>query len=83
MTDPAVNYLTDVLSMLITSAIEAKLMRKEPQEKGSDRDAAFQEGRALAYYEVVSTLINQAAIFGLSKDTIPALDFDPDKILLS
>jgi hypothetical protein len=45
-------------------------------------ESAFEEGRALAYYEVVSTLINQGNAFGLPRDVLPVLDFDVNKELL-
>lgn len=56
------NYLYDLLSLLISRAQEAAQQAKAA--KGTD-EHLFHEGRALAYYEVVSTMIGQAEVFGV------------------
>ena len=79
---PEQNYLQDVLQTIIERAKEAKQSSKNAQSNRTIEQQAFEDGRALAYYEVVSTLVNQADVFGLSHDALPILDFDPDKELL-
>jgi hypothetical protein len=77
------NFLRDFLTLLKGRAIAAKHTWKAAKAKGDTLADHFEGGRALAYYEVVSTFINEANTFGLSKVDIPELDFDPDKELLS
>ncbi|MEI1279915.1 hypothetical protein V6Z05_16405 [Leptospira venezuelensis] len=74
------SYLNDVLILIIERAIIAKNEIKD--ENSSDEERSFNEGRALAYYEVVSTFLGQAAAFGLTSDIIPALTFNAEKELL-
>jgi len=76
------NYLQDVLSMIIEAAKEAKLSATTGKDSRTVQQQAFEEGRALAYYEVVSTLLNQAEVFGLSPDILRVLNFNPDEELL-
>ena len=75
-------YLQDVLKMLVERAKEAKAASDAAKKSRTPEEQAFEQGRALAYYEVVSTLINQAHIFGLSHEVLPLLDFKPDEELL-
>lgn len=75
-------YLQDVLTMLIENAKQAKVSSCAVDPKLRLEEKAFENGRALAYYEVVSTLINQAHVFGLSHSVLPILNFDADKELL-
>lgn len=77
----AENYLQDVLHLLIERAQEAASEAKAAKTSGAKDDQLFQDGRALAYYEVVSTMIGQAEVFGLSASTIPELGFDPQSLL--
>jgi len=76
------NYIQEVLRMIIESALEAKRSSTSERGRKTADERAFEDGRALAYYEVVSTLVNQAKVFGLSPDVISSLRFDPDKDLL-
>ena len=75
-------YLHDVLRMIIEDAKGAKASSSAESRNRTPEDRAFEQGRALAYYEVVSTLINQADVFGLSHEILPILDFNADKELL-
>ncbi len=77
------DYLHDVIQLLVEEALTAKRSSKLKVEGVSSEERAFEEGRALAYYEVISTLINQAKAFGISPEIVPALQFDPDKELLA
>lgn len=77
------NYLSEVLSVIIDRAKEARDRSKGTRTEGDMGRRLYAEGRALAYYEVVSTLIGQAEAFGVSKEDVPELDFDPERELLS
>ncbi|TGL63478.1 hypothetical protein [Leptospira sarikeiensis] len=77
------NYIDDILKLLIEKAKEAKADSQLKSENSSEQDLIFNSGRALAYYEVLSTMIGLAGIFGLSKEIMPTILFDPDKELLS
>ena len=79
---PEQAYLQDVLATIVERAKEAKQSSSAASANRATVEQAFDDGRALAYYEVVSTLLNQADAFGLSHDALPFLDFDPDKELL-
>ncbi|HEU0210458.1 MAG TPA: hypothetical protein VFQ78_15960, partial [Candidatus Udaeobacter sp.] len=56
------NYLFDLGYLLRERALEAKAAYQAA--KGTD-DEAFQAGHSIAYYEVMSLLISQAASFQL------------------
>jgi hypothetical protein len=43
---------------------------------------AFEQGRRLAYYEVVSLMLSQAATFGLAAEDLAMAGLDPDRDLL-
>ncbi len=68
------NYLKDTLQFIVEDALEAK---KKAIESKDD----FNDGRRLAYYEVVSTLVNQANSFEIDLDEISLGKIDPDKDL--
>lgn len=75
------NFFEDFLRLLIERAIEARDRRKGigidiSEEKG------YEEGRAQAYYQVLSNFINMAHTFDLTSESIPGLNFDADKELL-
>ncbi|MCX7429216.1 MAG: hypothetical protein NTW96_26765 [Planctomycetia bacterium] len=76
------DYIQEVLQTIIDSALEAKRSSRTRNETKTAEQQAFEDGRALAFYEVVSTLVNQAKVFDLSPAVIPALAFDADKELL-
>jgi hypothetical protein len=79
---PEQNYLRDMLSLMVERAKEARQFSITGNDNRTKEEQAFENGRALAYYEVVSTLLNQADAFGLSRDVFPVLNFDPDRELL-
>lgn len=68
-------YLRDVGLLLKERALEAR-----DEQRGSPNE--FSNGRALAYYEVISLLVTQAQTFGLPLDDIQLHDIDPDRDLL-
>jgi len=71
-----------MLDLIVERAKEARQSSIIGKENRTKEEQSFENGRALAYYEVVSTLLNQADAFGLSRDVFPMLDFDADKELL-
>jgi hypothetical protein len=75
-------FLRDFLSVTIERARNARDLEARAKAAGNVREELAEGGRAQAYYEVVSTFLNQAAVFGLSAEAIPELRFDPDKELL-
>ncbi len=79
---PEQAYIQDLLTTIIERAREAKRSSADLKISGTGEQRAFADGRALGYYEVVSTLVNQARIFGLSADQLPVLSFDVDRNLL-
>jgi hypothetical protein len=77
------NYLRDVIQLLMEKAREAKARRDAFRTSGDRGQATFEQGRALAYYEVISTMLNELESFGIPRHAVgvPAA-FDPDRELL-
>ena len=69
-------YLRDLGAVLKERAREA---RKQHDSGRTD----FESGRLIAYYEVLSTMRNQADVFDLSAEDLNLHDIDPDRDLLS
>ncbi len=69
--------LADIIMSLTDYAIEAKKDVKTAKKK---EDKLFQEGRVLAYYEVLSTIKNRLKSYDIP---LKKLDFkiNPDKLL--
>lgn len=70
-------YLSDLVKLLRTDLEEARKARDTPP-RGSDRKP-FEEGRAFAYCEVLSTMVHQAIAFGIDQRDIGLDRFDPDR----
>ena len=71
------HYLREVLPLLIERGREAKFRMHEHS------DVPFEAGRALGYYETISTLTNPLDTFGLVRERFGVdPDFDPDKELI-
>lgn len=77
-------YLCEIGATIRERAIEAKHERdKLEKEKGRDSaEFEFQSGRALTYYEVLSTIVNQAKVMEIPLETFSLENFNPDKELL-
>jgi hypothetical protein len=76
------HYLRDALAHLIAQAREAHADRQAIHTQQGDQIGAFEAGRALAYYEVVSYLFGQLDAFQLPRTRYfvdPA--FDPDQLI--
>lgn len=78
MADVHTNYLRD-LGFLLRERAEAARCRAR-EAKGTPEES-FESGRALAYYEVVSLMANQAETFGLPPVDLAFEDFDPGRLL--
>jgi hypothetical protein len=74
------HYLADLGFLLKQEALDAKARAaRETGEPGHQ----FALGRALAYYEVLSLMHQQAKAFGVDAKDLSLHDFDPDRDLLS
>lgn len=71
------DYLNDLGFQLKQEATDAKqqLLRAGNAEK------AFCEGKLLAYYEVLSLVLREAATFGIDPEILRLKGFDPDSEL--
>lgn len=66
------NYLQDVLQQLIEEAVELK----------ANVNSQVDEGELLAYYKIISRLLNQAEAFGISGKISKELrEFVPESLL--
>jgi hypothetical protein len=68
-------YLRDLGAVLKERALATR------KRRGVER-TDFENGRLIAYYEVLSTMRNQAEIFDLSAEDLNLHDIDPDRGLL-
>ena len=77
------HYVRDMVMLMIERGLEAKA-RRDAQARDADREqAAFESGRATAYYEVVSTMLGQLEVFGLTRLALHLPEeFDSDRELL-
>jgi hypothetical protein len=79
----AEDYLRDMLGLLLDRAREAKSRCHAEKSRSQTQAAGFECGRALAYYEVLSALINRLEPFGLSRRQVGVPDdLDLDRELL-
>jgi hypothetical protein len=79
MEDNYRHYLRDVGLLVRERAVEAKHQREDVRGTPS---FSFEDGRAMAYYEVVSLLLGQADVFGLAAGDLRMEGLDPDRDLL-
>ncbi len=70
-----IKYISDLLK---DNARKAKLEADNPKEGDFD----YNTGYLMAYYEVISTMKNQAAIFDLEQEDISLSDIEPDRDLV-
>ena len=73
------NYLFDLGCLLREEALAAK--EALLAAKGT-ADEAFQSGRLMAYYEVISLLVNQAIAFQLPREDLHLEGLEPERDLL-
>lgn len=78
------SYLNEICEIFRERAIESK--REEDQlrkKKGIESsEYMYRSGHAQAYYEVLSTIRNQAIVMEIPLDILGLENFDPDKELL-
>lgn len=75
-------YLTAVIGELIKLAREAKVLHAEKKASAGEVGAQVETGRGLAYYEVISLLLDQLDSFGIPRDTVGVdPQFDVDELL--
>jgi hypothetical protein len=79
MSDTHANYLLDLGYYIREAAEEAKRQATSAPE-GADRE--FQQGRRMAYYEVVSLMQQQALGFDLPLTDLSLEGIDADRDLL-
>lgn len=75
MNDTGMNYLRDLIGLIVEKAREAK---QERDSSNTDYDI----GRLMAYHEVVSLIQQQAEVFDLSHDEIGMPQINPEIDLL-
>ena len=73
------NYLRDLGFLLKEQAFAAK-ERFHAAPEGTAKD--FEGGRYMAYYEVISLLLNQAEAFGIAPNLLALQGLDPERELL-
>lgn len=76
-------YLYDLANLLRDNALGALAEFHTAKQSGDAGDKLFQEGRLLAYYEVLSLIKNQAESFQIPPEDLNWGDFDPDRDLLN
>ena len=75
------HFLTDFLALLLERAYEARQRCKAAEQAGADPlQTGFDCGRALAYYEVISSFKYQAEGFGVA-EALGTDRLDPDDLL--
>lgn len=74
MSDKYRNFLHDFGTLVREQAFEAT--------NSAAKTDLFQQGRALAYYEVISLLLHQAIAFEIPASDIGLNGVDPDRDLL-
>jgi hypothetical protein len=79
LSDMDENYLIDLGMLLKSHALEA---RSEARAAVNTPDYDFKSGRAFAYYEVISLMIQQADAFQLPREAMRLDDIDPERDLL-
>jgi len=78
--ETAAYYLLDLGMLLKKEALEAREMARA--SKDTD-DSGFNDGRAFAYYEVISLMQRQAASFQLPLEALSLADIDADRDLMA
>jgi len=79
MADLHKNYLFDPGYLLREEALRAKQAFQASKGTG---DEAFQSGRVMAYYEVLSLIVNQAQSFGVPIADLHLAGLNLDRDLL-
>jgi len=75
--DPLANYILDLGNLLKRDALSTMQHRAA----AASTDTSFWDGKLLAYSEVLSLMLSQAAAFGMDPKCLGLDGFDPDKDL--
>ena len=78
MTDTHANYLRDLGRLVRESGERAK----QEGASAAPEDKIFQQGRLMAYYEVLSLMQHQAEAFDLPLNDLALSGLDPDRDLI-
>jgi len=82
MKTPTDHYVRDVLFELVYRARAAREAVRAGEESGGSGQPEYEAGRAFAYYEVVSYMLQQLEAFQLPRGHYDVPDtFDPDELL--
>ena len=82
MTTSTDHYVRDVLFELVQRARAAREAVRAGKEAGGSGRAEYEAGRAFAYYEVVSFMLQQLEAFQLPRGHYDVPDtFNPDELL--
>jgi len=82
MTDTA-RYLRDVLPELLDRARDARARFDQQRAQNGENAAQFKAGRAFAWYEVVSHMVQQIDAFGIARESVGlSRDLDVERELL-
>ncbi len=77
-----VGFLQEVSETLRGRAAEAKLEVRESQgSAGETSSLDLRRGILIGYYEVLSTLVNQAIAMNIPLEAIGLAGFEPDQLL--
>ena len=72
-------YLFDLGEIIKRRALEARQQREAAQ--GDESEALFQQGRMIAFNEVISIMQQQAEGFEISLSDLQLADIEPDRDL--
>jgi hypothetical protein len=76
------DFLQEVSETLRERATEAKLAARGSQGNvGETANLDLRRGILIGYYEVLSTLVNQAIAMNIPLEAIGLADFEPDQLL--
>lgn len=71
-------YLHDLGKLLVESGLKA---RAERNAGLGATDYDFRCGRAMAYYEILDLMLDQAKSFGIASSALGMKGFDPQRLL--
>lgn len=77
------HYLRDVFPELLKRAQEARVSYHTRRDQGGEDAAQFEAGRAVAWYEAISYMVQQLDAFGIDRESIGVSgDLDIERELL-
>ena len=76
MSDSERDYLLDLGLILRESSVQAR--QRATEARGTPAEA-YEEGRAMAYHEIATLLLQRAAAAGLPPEAFRLEGFDPER----